>query len=699
MAGTLPRGLHIAAVLLLACYVLPCRAQQSLATDNSPGTRLGVRGASTLVVKNLGDGAVALDGLWQFHLGDNPAWASPDFDDSHWEQLFADIPWGAQDHFCYTGYAWYRKHITVVGDSGAAVDLALMIRHVDNAYEIYWNGKLIGRNGQLPPHPIWFALSQPAQTFGWPSAGSGVMAIRVWKAPLLSEDTGLRGGLVAPPMAGTSAAILAAKTELDYRWLRGQQFVFGEDLLYTLVAVLGILAWVRDRRQWLLFWMSSFALASTFRFLLYGLGIPLPITIADGIAATLSSLRDISLWYMLLTLLQLRDKSGLLRLTRIFAIVSVSAAMLDGLLGFFGWGSTHIVAVQIADAILTVTYILTATLPLLLVGFAFSPTRRLSATSRLVAVVAFLSGMLQVVQNVAPQGIRFTHWTLAEKISTPLFTVNGNSISIVPMVGMLLLLTIVFAVYHNSLEGRRRQVALEQEFRSAREIQQVLIPETLLSVPGYALTSAYRPAQQVGGDFFQIIPMERDSTLILMGDVSGKGLKAAMAVALIVGLVRVLTDRNLDPAELLAELNGRLCGRLKGGFATCVAIRLDGDGGCSMASAGHPAPYLNQRELSLPAALPLGLMVAETYEQASLRLDLGDYLALYTDGLLEARSQRGELYGFDRLGELFATQPNAAQATQAAVDFGQDDDITVVTLTRVLSGKESSALQTLEANG
>jgi serine phosphatase RsbU (regulator of sigma subunit) len=200
------------------------------------------------------------------------------------------------------------------------------------------------------------------------------------------------------------------------------------------------------------------------------------------------------------------------------------------------------------------------------------------------------------------------------------------------------------------------------------------------------MTSAYRPAREVGGDFFQILPVEvpgqARSTLIVLGDVSGKGLKAAMAVSFIVGALRALVEEHSAPADLLAQLNRRLTGRLQGGFATCLALRVASDGRCTVASAGHPAPLLNGRELALPGALPLGITADADYASIEFALAPGDHLALYTDGLLEARSPSGELYGFERLGALFATGPSAAQAAGAAVRFGQDDDITVLTLVR-----------------
>jgi serine phosphatase RsbU (regulator of sigma subunit) len=194
---------------------------------------------------------------------------------------------------------------------------------------------------------------------------------------------------------------------------------------------------------------------------------------------------------------------------------------------------------------------------------------------------------------------------------------------------------------------------------------------------------------EVGGDFFQIIPEENGETVIVLGDVSGKGLKAAMAVSLIVGLVRALAPMISDPGKLLAEVNERLFGRLQGGFATALALRLDAQGNCDLACAGHLPPFVNGEEIDLPGAFPLGIANGAAYDTVHFQLRSSDRLALFTDGLLEARSGSGELYGFERMQTLFATKPTAAQATQAAVEFGQDDDITVLILTRLGIGEES----------
>ena len=333
---------------------------------------------------------------------------------------------------------------------------------------------------------------------------------------------------------------------------------------------------------------------------------------------------------------------------------------------------------QIGDALLTIPTMLIETYPLVLIGFAIG--KRLDTARWLMAILGALTQLTLGFRNFTGQGQRFTHWTISRKAS-----------ALGPLEFILLLISIVYAVYRYSVEQSERQGALEQEFKSAQELQQVLIPETLPSLDGYAVTSAYRPAQQVGGDFFQLIAQPDGSALLVLGDVSGKGLKAAMTVSLIVGTIRTVADTVDDPAQVLSILNRRLHGRLKDGFVTCVALRLDAQGDCVLANGGHPAPFLNREELNLPGALPLGLDLGNAeYENVRFHLAVGDRLTLYTDGLLEARNPAGELFSFERLRTLIGTQPDAKQATDAAVAFGQDDDITVLTLTRLAPGVAST---------
>jgi hypothetical protein len=669
-------------VFVLALSRVAPAEQAELAPKADPGT---------LEVRGLGNPVEKLDGPWQFHLGDNPVWADPVFDDSNWKQLTADQPWGAQGFPSTTGYGWYRRHVKVIEAPGISLELSLLIPAVDDLYAVYWNGRLIGRNGKFPPIASWY-LSQLPTAFDLGKERDGVLAVRVWKAPLSSGDAAELGGFEGTPEIGSAQAIATRQRELDFNWLHSHQFSFGLTSLYFLVAVVCLLAWLRDRSQWLLFWLAGYTVTQVARLILGGLRLAWSFAMAEGLLQFVIMFQDISLWFLLLWLLRLQDHQRLTRFTRIGSAVFAVAFTLDGLAvmswGIEKWGYT----LQVADALLTAIFTPLEVIPLVIVATALAQRKRLELSRVLVAITAFLAEMTYVLQNLVGQFKRFTHWTLDDRIQATLFTLNGNPINTRTLTSTLLLIAIIYAVLRYSIDERRQQAALEQEFKNARELQQVLIPETLPTVPGFTVTSAYRPAQQVGGDFFQIISLEGGATLVILGDVSGKGLKAAMAVSLIVGAVRALADDYPTPAQLLNQLNRRLYGRLQGAFATCLILLLKPDGPCALASAGHPAPYLNKREMELPGALPLGVSSATDYVQSEFTVRPGDHFALYTDGLLEARSDTGELYGFDRIEDLFAARMNAADATEAAVNFGQNDDITVLTLTRLASGEEPVSL-------
>ncbi len=645
-------------------------------------------------IDGLGKGIAPIDGPWEFHLGDNPAWAMPQSSDTGWEQITADTTWGAQGHPAYTGYAWYRKRIHISLAPGADPDLALFIRHIDDAYEIYWNGVRVAQYGKMPPSPTYY-YQAPPQTFGLGPASDGVLAVRVWKAPLSSFDSDQLGGFIEPPLIGSPAAIAAHKASLDYTWLRSRQYYFALHSLNGIVMLLSLIAWLRNRNQPVLLAMAAFSGSSIVSLILVGMRLHFSFSFAIGALQPTLAFADIGLWFLLLYLLRLDGDPRIRRLTWIFAIIDLCSASTDGSLMFIDWSNPALIAFgQITDGLLTAVFTAAEMFPLVLVFFALRRRNSLGLDSArwFLAGAACLDGMLNVLRIALEQGNRFTHWTLGNRLVAPIFSINGNVFNAQILADTLLLIAIVYAVARYVQESARRHSALAQELQSARELQRVLIPDELPNLPGFAFTSAYRPAQEVGGDFFQVIPLEGEhagSTVILLGDVSGKGLKAAMTVSLVVGAARAIARFAPGPAELLAELNERLYGRLQGGLVTCMALNLRDDGRCIVASAGHPSPYLNRKELKLPGALPLGVVASVSYEETSVRLREGDHFALYTDGLLEARRPSGEIFSFDRLDALFSAEPDALRATEAAVDFGQEDDITVLTLTRLMPGEKS----------
>lgn len=682
----LPRWLRFPAFAVVTVLM----AGSCLLKAQDPSREL-VRPAPMLAVDGLGKGTAELNGPWQFHLGDDLDWALPSYNDARWDQITALKPWGLQGHESYTGYAWYRRHITVSTAPGALPDVALLIPAINDVYEIYWNGVRVGGSGHMPPH--WTAyVGVPARIYGLGPVRSGVLAVRVWKMPLSTIDDGTAGGFNGMPLIGSPHAIATIKSDMDFRWLRAQQFHFALTSLYALVAMLAFFAWWRDRRQWLLFWTAMFCANFVADLFLAGLRLNVSFAALSFWSQSEIAIREMSQWFLLLWLLKLQENRKLVVLTRKVALISVSASVLDGALYLLYPSIFSSFGLEVADALLTAVMLFCEAYPIMLVAYAFLRRKPLESSRWLVAAVAFVNGMVYFVQNVAIQGVRYTHWNLGDELSSPLFTLFGSEMTIGLLLRTLLFFSILYAVIRVYIDTRHRTNTLEKELQNARELQRVLVPSSLPVVPGFSITSAYRPAQEVGGDFFQVMPLENGSTIVILGDVSGKGLKAAMAVSLIIGAVLALADEHPSPARLLTQLNRRLCGHLQGGFATCVVLKLDPDGDCSLASAGHPAPFLNERELHMPGALPLGISRDVEYEELNLSLRIGDHFSLYTDGLLEARSPSGELYSFARLERLFATHPSAAQATQAAVNFGQDDDITVLTLTRMALAGEAMEL-------
>ena len=205
---------------------------------------------------------------------------------------------------------------------------------------------------------------------------------------------------------------------------------------------------------------------------------------------------------------------------------------------------------------------------------------------------------------------------------------------------------------------------------AAREIQQVIVLEHGESFPGYTVDSVYQPARQVGGDFFQVLPAGQNGLLVVVGDVAGKGLPAAMLVAMLVGSIRTTAEDSDDPVVMLRQTprsprrtnNGQ-------GFATALAAHITRDGLVTIANAGHLSPYLDGKEVELAGALPLGIADrGGKFEPNRFELRPGSRLTFYSDGVVEALNKKGELFGFER-ARAISTKPAAAIVAEA-VEFG-----------------------------
>ena len=246
--------------------------------------------------------------------------------------------------------------------------------------------------------------------------------------------------------------------------------------------------------------------------------------------------------------------------------------------------------------------------------------------------------------------------------------------SIADFAGLMVIVLIIFVRF---LRIQRDQERVSNELAAARSVQELLIPQEKLETPGFEVDSVYTPANEVGGDFFFVQPTADGGLLVVIGDVAGKGLKAAMNVSMLMGALRGLRERR--PARILQALNRVLTGSES--FTTCQAACFGANGELVLANAGHLPPYLNSQEVTIPGSLPLGVVPEVVYDEIHLYLHPGDRLLLLSDGVVEATRPSGELFGFDRVHNL--SNQSAFYIADAARSFGQQDDITVVTVRRL----------------
>ncbi|HTX75575.1 MAG TPA: PP2C family protein-serine/threonine phosphatase, partial [Terracidiphilus sp.] len=383
----------------------------------------------------------------------------------------------------------------------------------------------------------------------------------------------------------------------------------------------------------------------------------------------------IAVWFLLIALLGLKDHPWLARWSRGLAIAGVPLVLVDTVLMTLEWAPARVRTFLVLDIVTTIPLVFLEGWGIVIVWVGLR--RRLDRSRLFLAISALLVELVQLLQNM-DLGARWTHWDTSNWTAAAVVRVAGSPLTVTALLNLTFLIAILYSAWRYIAEADARQRALEQEYHSAQELQQVLVPEAIPALTGCTVASVYRPAQEVGGDFFQVIPQEGGGVVVIIGDVSGHGLHAAMTVALIVGAIRSTVETTQEPAEILTALNRRLHGRLHGGFATCLAARVDAGGNCMIANAGHLPPFLNGKEVELEPALPLGIAAEAEYRSAKLKLEAGSRLTLYTDGVLEARNAEGELFGFERVREWSARR--AEEIAAEAQRFGQEDDITVLTL-------------------
>ena len=249
----------------------------------------------------------------------------------------------------------------------------------------------------------------------------------------------------------------------------------------------------------------------------------------------------------------------------------------------------------------------------------------------------------------------------------------------------------------------------EQELEVARLIQQNFLPKELPDLPGWHVSAYYRPAREVGGDFYDVIPLTDGRVGFVVGDVTDKGVPAALVMAATRSVLRASAQRLIEPGEVLERVNEHLCPDMpEKMFVTCLYGVLEPETGLlRFANAGHDVPYVKTDDGvgELRArGMPLGLMPGMTYEEKETTLQPGDSVLLHSDGVVEAHDPERKMFGFPRLKETVGRVPGGQKLIDRVLadldeftgpDAEQEDDITMVTLERSGGGGSPGA----EANG
>lgn len=258
-------------------------------------------------------------------------------------------------------------------------------------------------------------------------------------------------------------------------------------------------------------------------------------------------------------------------------------------------------------------------------------------------------------------------------------------------------------VREQQAEAKERE-RIQQELQVAALIQQTLLPKELPSINGWNVDAFYRPARAVGGDFYDFIQLDDHRLAVVIGDVTDKGVPAALVMATCRSMLRAAALRHESPSEVLADVNENLVPEIPPAmFVTCLYAIIDTiTGDIVFANAGHNLPYVRTTEgvLELRATgMPLGLMPGMPYEEKTYRLADGDLMVLTSDGITEAHNPEKEMYGFSRLmGRVAKRTKDEDMVNSLIADLErwtgpgseQEDDITLVVVRRTASASESA---------
>jgi hypothetical protein len=641
-------------IFLLLAGCAPLALAQASATDPGHANPRNVDATS------FGD-LIGLGPDWLFAPGDNPAWASPTYDDSGWKTVSTEKPltdYGYRD----LHYAWYRIHLHL---RPGTRNVTVGTLSVAGNYEVYANGVRLGGSGKMKERLLseqesLVPYAVPDNLVG--ERGDLVLAIRCavnWgssmghgaSTPLNSDSVYLLGHESAPLITSYVAAHQGGP----------------ELLLCILALVAGLISFalyfaLRSQQEYLaigIYLLADSVMMALQLWLNVG-SFSFPAHVLDFV---LVSVLTIALIEFVRLVLHLPRTRWLLALEVVCSLVFLLTPL----------HTLGIVSNTLNSVFFVPVLAMKIVLPVLLIRGRLKGNREAG-----LLLGAILIGSLADYWYFLRNLVFYAH--LNALLPYLPFTVSLGSyrVNFYRVGDFFFDIAILIFLVQRTVRIARERNRVAAELEAARSTQELLLARSAQPTPGFHVETIYHPASEVGGDFFLVASMPNGGLLAIVGDVSGKGLLAAMRVAMILGVLR--REDCWEPAQVLHNLNEALLTQGESGFTTACCVQIEPGGRYTVANAGHISPYIDGHEVATPPSLPLGITPDQQYASVTGSLAADHRIVLLSDGVVEARSSTGELLGFERLAQL--TLKSAREIADTAKDFGQQDDITVLTLAR-----------------
>ena len=526
-----------------------------------------------------------VDSAWHFQLGDDPRWSQPGFDDSQWPVLKPTEAWDKQGYPKNTELAWFRFRLRVPPHTDS---LVLQLPEIAKSFQLFSDGQLVAQVGLLPPGRTEDVTSA-ARVLTLPvNSGAApkelVIALRLWQDPSMFGTR--RHRLGGPVYVGSSDPILNQFTNMKAADLLSNGNTYTIDILIFIVGLATVLLFALTRERFYLWFAGYLIFQAAF----------LPVDQASYHFAWSYHFRT-----YLTILLDVFSSTA-------WAFFFVEAVRPGK------WKSAVFPAAMVLSGDLAVTLVLTHQITIkwgdiayflaettgqaFLAFYLLRGWRAGNRYARFLFLPFAVEGIASTLNNLG--------YALSDLGLEPPFNIQPNSLivlhqpfevplsdlcEVISLLGLLAVLVYRFA--QTSREEHRLSAAL----KAAQDIQQRLVPVDVPALGGLRTQIAYRAAEEVGGDFCQILLRPDNSVFVAIGDVSGKGLQAAMLGAVAVGAIRSLASETIGPGAALERLNTVLQTESIG-FVTCLCLVLAEDGTMTIANAGHLS--LTSMESSFP---------------------------------------------------------------------------------------------------